>query len=136
MRVSKRHRPFTRTLGSLPPGVDLPRLAERAHYVGSPEHKDTPSFAGQPKPRADATICDRSFIDKLPQLNSWLHSALTRGAVGAPWEGDFPRYVWFKEGNVVYEARLVNSGTGEYKGYALEPNEWPKGIESFYEPTD
>ena len=69
-------------------------------------------------------------------VNGWLQSALARGAVGAPWEGDFPRYVWFKEGNVVYEARLVNSVTGEYKGYELEPNEWPKGIESYYESTD
>jgi hypothetical protein len=136
MRASKRHRPLARTLGSLPQGTDLSGLAERARYVGSPEHKDTPSFAGQPKPRADATICDRSFIDKLPQLNRWLSSALTRGAVRAPWEGDFPRYVWFKEGNVVYEARLVNSGTGEYKGYALEHDEWPRGIESHYESTD
>lgn len=114
----------------------MPQLAERVRYVGSPEHKDTPSFAGQPKPRADATICDRAFRDKLPQLNSWLRSALIRGAVGAPWEGDFPRYVWFKEGNVVYEARLVNSATGEYKGYELEPDQWPKGIESYYESAD
>ena len=83
-----------------------------------------------------STICDRVFIDKLPQLNGWLRSALTRGAVGAPWEGDFPRYVWFKKDNVVCEGRLVNSGTGEYKGYALEPDEWPRGIESYYEPTD
>jgi len=37
---------------------------------------------------------------------------------------------------MVDEGRLVNSGTGEYKGYALEPDEWPKGIESYYEPTD
>ena len=136
MRASKRHRPLARTIGPLPQGVDLLHLAERARYVGSPEHKDTPSFAGQPKPRADATICDQSFVGKLPQLNSWLRLALSKRAVGAPWEGDFPRYVWFKEGNVVYEARLVNSATGEYKGYALEPNEWPKGIESYYEPTD
>ena len=136
MRASKRHRPLARTIGSLLQGVDLRHLAERASYVGSPEHKDTPSFAGQPKPRADATICDRSFVSKLPQRNSWLRSALARGAVGAPWEGDFPRYVWFKEGNVVYEARLVSSVTGEYKGYELERNEWPKGIESYYESAD
>ena len=136
MRASKRHRPLARTIGYLPQGVDVLQLAERARYVGSPEHKDTPSFAGQPKPRADATICDQSFVGKLPQLNSWLRLALSKRAVGAPWEGDFPRYVWFKEGNVVYEARLVNSATGEYKGYELEPNEWPKSIESYYESTD
>lgn len=136
MRASKRHRPLSRTISPLPQGVDLLHLAERVRYVGSPEHKDTPSFAGQPKPRADATICDRSWVSKLPQLDSWLRSALARGAVGAPWEGDFPRYVWFKEGNVVYEARLVNSVTGEYKGYELEHNEWPKGIESYYESAD
>ena len=38
------------------------------------------------------------------------------GATGAPWEGGFPRYVWYKHGETVFEGRLVNRETGEYKG--------------------
>jgi hypothetical protein len=116
MRVNKRYRLLTRALGYLPLVVDLLWLAERDRYVGSPEHKDIPSLAGQPKPRADATICDQSFIDKLPQLNSWLRSALTRGAVGAPWEGDFPRYVWFKESCDPFSRNLVSTKGMRGKG--------------------
>jgi len=136
VRASRRRRPPSRIITDVPSGVDLVSVAERARYVGSPEHKDMPSFAGHPRPRADATICDRAFADKLPQINNWLRLALTKGVVGAPWEGNFPRYAWFKDGDVVYEARLVNSGTGEYKGYALEPDEWPRGIDRYYEHTD
>lgn len=127
---------MARTIVPVPPEIALSRLADRARYVGSPEHKDAPSFAGQPRPRADATICDRSFADRLLQINDWLRTALIKGVVGAPWEGDFPRYAWFKEGDMVYEARLVNSVAGEYKGYALESDQWPKGSETYYESRD
>ena len=32
----------------------------------------------------------------------------------------------------VFEGRLVNRVTGEYKGYPLHPGEWPRGIEEIY----
>ena len=35
-------------------------------------------------------------------------------------------------GNTVFEARLVNRESGSYKGYPLDSDEWPKGIESLY----
>lgn len=55
----------------------------------------------------------------------------TRGN-GTPWEGDFPRYVWYKHGDTVFEGRLVNRETGEYKGYPLHGDEWPDGIAEVY----
>lgn len=113
----------------MPDGTDLASLARLARYVGSPEHKDTPSFAGHPRPRADATICDRSFIDRQKEIATWLRAALKRGAVGAPWEGAFPRYVWYRHGDTVYEGRLVNQEKGEYKGYALGADELPRGLD-------
>ncbi len=58
--------------------------------------------------------------------------AIRRGAVGTPWEGNFPRYVWYKHGATVFEGRLVNQGAGEYKGYPLGENDWPAGIEALY----
>ena len=39
------------------------------------------------------------------------------------------RYVWYRQGETVYEARLVNQVKGEYKGYALCPDELPKGLD-------
>ena len=127
MRASKRFRPQKRTIIPPPEGCDLHAVAENARYVGSPEHKDAPSFAGHPRPRADATICDRSFADRLPEINEWLKSAIRNGRTGV-WTGDYPRYVWHREGDVVFEARLTNEGSGEYKAYALETHEWPRNL--------
>ena len=106
-------------------------VAARARYVGSPEHKDAPSFAGQPRPRADASICDAKLAQD--EVNGWLREALARGTFGGYWEGNFPRYVWYKSGNIVYEARLVNSEAGEYKGYPLDEDEWPPNLLTNYE---
>lgn len=104
-----------RVIGPAPPNVDLEDVANRALYVGSPEHKDTPSFAGNPRPRADASICDRRLAQDLEQVGNWLRSALLSGQVSQYWEGGFPRYVWYKAGDTVYEGRLVNRDAGWYK---------------------
>lgn len=86
-----------------------------------------------PKPRADASICDRKLADDLNRVTAWLKEAVQRGAVGGLWEGNFPRYVWYKDEEVVYEGRLVNQGQGTYKGYPLNQDEWPQGITDYYE---
>lgn len=122
---------MARRLASRDP-AELESLAERVSYVGSPEHKDMPSFAGQPRPRADASICPRSLTRQHEKVEAWLQEAVRRGTVGELWEGDFPRYVWFRDGTDVYEGRLVNRGLGEYKGYPLEPGEGPEGLEDVY----
>jgi hypothetical protein len=128
MRTPKRKRPQVRSIAPVPPGVDLVHVANSARYIGSPEHKDTPSFVGAPRPRADASICDRRLAQDLNQVANWLRTAILDGHVSAYWEGEFPRYVWYRDGNTVYEGRLVNRGAGWYKGYPLEPSEWPEGI--------
>jgi hypothetical protein len=131
IRAPKRRRPQVRTIGPPPRGIDLSEVAERARYTGSPEHKDAPSFAGQPRPRADASICDRDLTQH--EAETWLREAILRGAISTKWDGDFPRYVWFKAGAVAYEGRLINSGTGEYKGWPLAETEWPSALLTIYE---
>lgn len=127
---SRRRKAPARRFGQPPNGVDLDAIASRAHYVGSPEHKDAPSFAGQPRPRADATICDRSFSGRLDDINRWLKAAIRAGQFSAYWDhGHFPRYVWHREGDVVFEARVVNAGSGAYKGFDLTRDEWPENFE-------
>lgn len=115
------------------PDLDLKAVAEDVRYVGSPEHKTAPSFAGPPSPRPDASICDPRFLDMQDEITRWLKEAIRRGAVGTIIEGGYPRYVWFKREGVVYKARLVNRGQGTYKGFPLETSEWPEGIETVYE---
>ncbi len=79
-----------------PEGVDLAVVADEVPYVGSPEQKITPSFAGHPAPRSDASICDPSLANQRELVQSWLRDALRRGDCGGLWEGRFPRYVWRK----------------------------------------
>lgn len=116
----------------VPPNTDLDSVSESVRYVGSPEHKDVPSsFAGPPRLRADASCCPRDLVD-VRIVVGWLRTAVKRGATGAPWEGAFPRYVWYKHQDTVFEGRLVNRGNGSYKGYPLGDDEWPDGIELKY----
>jgi len=119
-----------RTVAPAPPGVNLREVSAQVRYVGSSEHKDTPSFAGEPRPRADAAICDRSLAGSQDRLTEWLRSAVINGTVGALWEGKFPRYVWYRpDAHTIYEARLVNREAGWYKGFLLDRDEWPEGVE-------
>ena len=108
------------------------QVANTSRYVGSPEHKDAPSFAGQPRPRADASICDQR-LESAEEITLWLREAIRKGAFGRLWEGRFPRYVWYKDGETVYEGRLLNRELGEYKGYPLEREEWPPEIAHLYD---
>ena len=133
MRPPRRKRPRRRTI-NIPPDTDLEDLAARVVYEGSPEHKDIPSFAGQPRLRADASCCPREITDR-EMVSEWLRSAIRRGAKGAPWERELPRYVWYKHDNIVFEARLVNCEIGSYEGYPLDKEEWPRGIEQVYAET-
>jgi len=128
MRAPKRKRPQVRAIGSPPPNMNLALVANRARYIGSPEHKDAPSFAGQPRPRANASICDRSLAQNQAQITRWLRRAIRRGQVSGFWEGEFPRYVWYRNDDIVYEGRLVNREAGWYKGFPLEQDQWPEGL--------
>ena len=127
MRAPKRKRPLLRSPQPPPPGISLADLAGRASYVGSGEHKSYPSFAGRPRLRADASKCDPRFQDA-SEITDWLRQAIICGNVGAPWEGEFPRYVWRRLDDVIYEARLVNRELGQYKGYPLAKSERPERL--------
>ena len=61
-------------------------------------------------------------------MNIWLREAIRQGRVGEPWENGFPRYVWHRGNDTVYEGRLLNREAGEYKGYPLNRDEWPRGM--------
>lgn len=134
MRSPTRRRPLRRSL-MVPAPANLPEVAERVTYVGSPEHKDVRSFAGPPRLRRDASCCPRNLAVDQEQLSKWLRTAVRSGAVGEPLEGQFPRYVWYRHADVVFEGRLVNRTQGTYKGYPLAEKEWPDGIESIYGET-
>ncbi len=108
--------------------ADLSEVAGAATYVGSGEHKGYPSPAGPPRLRADATKCDPRMHGDVALLTAWLREAILAGRVGGMWEGGFPRYAWARRDGACLEARLVNSESGEYKGYRLLDSEAPEGV--------
>lgn len=130
MRAPRRRRPRPRTVDASISAEALLAISERASYVGSQEHKDTPSFAGMPRPRVDASLCSRALADEQALLDAWLKTAIREGRVGPPWEGEFPRYVWHATHAAFYEARLVNRGLGQYKGYPVDESEFPPSLRS------
>ena len=123
----QRDNPKVRKVRNPPPGVDLASVAESCRYVGSPYHKDVPSFAGPPSRRPDASICPRSLANCQQVVESWLREAIQTGQVGA-WDGKFPRYVWMRRDDVVYEARQGSPGSGLYHGYPLQPRQEVRGL--------
>jgi hypothetical protein len=132
MRAPRRRRPIVRQIAVPGLEVDLEALALAVQYVGSPEHKTTPSFAGHPRPRADASTCEPALANRKPLVTRWLRAAIRAGVVSGTWEGGYPRYVWYYKDGQVYEGRLVNRELGEYKGYPLEREEWPEDIHRYY----
>ncbi|MFT4187222.1 MAG: hypothetical protein QM621_01415 [Aeromicrobium sp.] len=128
MRSPGRKRPQKRAVAQDVSSDVLARCAAWARYVGSPEHKTFPSFAGPAQARSDATKCP-THIDNQEHVTSWLREAILAGNVSAAFDDDFPRYVWAhpEDGGAWFEARLTNKSLGEYKGYPLDPSERPSG---------
>jgi hypothetical protein len=93
--------------------MDLAKIATEVSYIISTEHKDYLTSAGPGNLRSDATACPRGL--DFTQVEDWLKQAVGAGNVSAVLDGDFPRYVWKKVGDQIYEARLSNAGLGQYK---------------------
>jgi hypothetical protein len=125
-RHSRPKRRVIATWGSNAP--DFVEIASHAVYVGSAEHKSYPSPAGNPALRSDASPCDPRYTD-MDALTRALRVAITRGCIGAIFEGGFPKYVWGCMDGRLYEARHINGPQGTYKAYMLEELERPKDDE-------
>src|SRR4051794_34800814 len=100
-------------------------VAERAHYIGSSEHKDYDSPAGSLAPRSDAARRDPRYTDFAP-ITDALREAIRRQCSGAQFEGGFPRHVWGWLDGRLYEARLINRVQRWYKAWPIEEAERPR----------
>jgi hypothetical protein len=75
----------------------------------------------------DASKCDPDWTRD--DATRALRTAIADGTVSATWQSGFPRFVWYQDEGNLYEARLSNSGLGEYHAYPLEDQrEWPKEL--------
>ena len=110
-----------------PPGTDLQHVVCSCRYVGSPYHKDSVSFAGPPRHRPDASICPVELANDRDRVEAWLHQAVAAGHTGA-WKQGYPCYVWYRDGDTIYEARQGSPGSGAYHGYPLQPKQKIPGL--------
>jgi hypothetical protein len=106
--------------------ADLEKLSVKVQYVISAEHKDYLTSAGPARLRSDASACPRGLARD--EVEEWLREAIREGWASAHVENDFPRYVWIRKDGRVYEARLSNSGLGQYKGYPILDHEAPRWL--------
>lgn len=128
--VAKKTRPASQTLGS----ALLKSLASGAVYVGSVQHKDTPSFAGAPKPRGgakhvgsadespDCMLCPTRWAWQKDAATNLLQLAIERGQFHDDGSPGLPRYVWARDpvdSRIIYEARRLSTPATGYKAYPL-----------------
>jgi len=62
-------------------------------------------------------------------LTAWLRQAIGEGSIGGLTEGGFPCYVWYRDGDRMFEGRLTNHVTGDYKGYPINWDEFPEELQ-------
>ena len=102
--------------------------AAKVRYTGSPYHRSPGSKAGPIAQRTGlSSRCPSNWTNA--EATRLLRLAITEARVSMIWEHGYPRYVWHLDGDVLYEARLTNSGNGEYHGYPLEDRwQWPRNF--------
>lgn len=102
--------------------------AAKVRYTGSPYHRSPGSKAGPIGSRVGhASRCPSKWSNL--EATRALREAVSDERVSMVWENGYPRYVWYLDEDVLYEARLTNSGNGEYHGYPLEDRwQWPKNF--------
>lgn len=113
------------------PSPDLARLeaaARTATYLSSDYHCRGPK--GQPPKRrtSPTSICPRAWRDE--EATNALRKALLNGHISDVWDGEFPRYVWHKEGEVIYEARHTGGPAGCFHAYPIKSLQIPSGLKT------
>lgn len=110
--------------------AELEKLADRVKYNPSQKHKRYPIPGQHPYFDHNSSKCPTQIT--LEQAQTWLKDGIAKGAVSS-FNGSFPSCVWYKEGNIVFEAKLTSKSTGEYHGFPLETYEWPNNIEEYFQ---
>ena len=124
-RPRRRGNPGARVVQPPPDDVDVDDIANNATYVSSPYHS---LAVPAPRPRPDATLCPLSVSKNPIRIIRWLRDSIRQGRTGS-WSGNgFPKYVWHRVGDVIYEAREGSPGTGIYHGYPLDSSQTVRGL--------
>lgn len=101
--------------------ADMAYWKDNIRYTGSPEHKRAPWNGIKAGARANAAICPVDLPTDFPQ--KMLEAAIAAGNVSELRDDEWPRYVWYLDGEGHrYTARLTRKGgkKAEYKGWPEE----------------
>jgi len=116
----------SKRVASFPNRVLIAVAAQKATYEPSHYHCRLPD--GRPvRARAKpASLCPRDWT--IPEATSALRSAILKEYVSEKWEDGFPRYLWLREGEVIYEARHTRGPHGLYHAYPITAAEAPSRL--------
>lgn len=103
--------------------------ATKVWYEGSPYHRQGGAHLTAKRRYPAASKCDAKWTKDM--ATAALRQGIRQGLVGpeTEWRGEFPRYVYYIDGAVVYQALLHNEVSGAYHAYPLNKDEWPVGLE-------
>jgi hypothetical protein len=124
-RKSAVAKPLNQTKGA----EELGKLAEAVKYVGSPYHRLPGSPMGESASRTwpASNKCPAKWT--FEAANRALKEAVRMGYISTEASNGFPRRIWYRDGETLYEARLSNAGSGEYHAYPFSSRqEWPKAL--------
>ena len=113
-------------VATAPSADKLAYAAANAFYRPSEYH--CPGVGGRrlkfrPKP---SSICPRGWGDD--EATDAIREAIRRGNVSENWEDSFPRYVWHRDGEVLYEARHTRGPSGSFHAFPIEEIQAPRGL--------
>ena len=117
----------------LPPPAEAPpieEIAQKARYAGSTHHRTMPDKHGRsPTNKRGRTKCPKDLQQNPDLVQEWLKQGILLRQFGKFAKGDkFPRVVWYKDGETIFEARLTNRASGEYHGFALRSGQTVTGL--------
>ena len=114
---------------------ELEELAERATYVGSPEHKLGRWWGGLPQGRQlpggrvgrrrkqHTTPCPLYRRSDQVRATKWVRNAIRAGQCRF-YESDlFPKRIWYEADGEIWIGLRVTDGLGEYKGWPGDEEE-------------
>lgn len=112
------------------------KLAARATYVGSPEHKDRKWWGGLPQARWRSgrpprrpkkqltTVCWLVTEADRETATRYLHTAIAAGQyVFIEGDKEFPKKVWYSEAGQSWFGYCINRVEGTYKGWPIDEDE-------------
>jgi len=106
--------------------IPLKAAADKATYVHSPYHCPIEG-KGRALRAKPATPCPRRW--KQAEAEKALKASILAGRVSEKWNGDFPRLVWYRDGDdTIYQARSEVKTPNRYHAYPIEARQLPKGL--------